>query len=217
MGSARAGTPRRGPRPAGSDARGDILDGARRSFAAHGFAGASLRGIAREAGVDPALVHHYFAGKADLFIHAVLVDPERATFPGEVAARVLDGPHETIGVRWVREFLRAWDVDGGGERFRALIHGASGDECVLARIRAFLGAEVFARLVAATGSDHGPQRAKLAGTQVIGLGLARYVVRVPGIADADPDDLAQAIGPALQRYLDDDLPPRLLSGGDTDE
>lgn len=211
MGSARTGYPRRGPRPAGSDARGDILDAARTAFAEKGYVGASLRGIARGAGVDPALVHHYFDGKADLFVESVLAAPAaEAVHPERIVHAVIDGPPEGIGVRWVRAFLDIWDAPGGAERFRALVHGASGDDRILDLIRQFLGVEVFARIVAAAGSDRPLLRSQLAGSQIIGLGMARYVAALPGIADADADALAAVTGPAIQRYLVGDLPPDLL-------
>ena len=94
---------RRGRRPAGEDTRGLITEAARSEFADKGYEGTSMRAVARVAGVDPALVHHYFEGKADLFAQSVVLTRVN---PAVMVERVLDGPLDTLGDRLVRTFLR---------------------------------------------------------------------------------------------------------------
>ncbi len=206
----------RGPRPQGSDARGDILAAARRAFADTGYDAVSLRGIAREAGVDPALVHHYFEGKAALFFAAVLAregGDEPPIIPDQVVATVLAGPREQVGQRWVNSFLMVWDRPGGPAAFRALVHGVASSDRELAPLRQFLLHEIFGPVVAALGVDHPQARAELCGTQLIGLGMARYVGRLPVLAQLPPHRLVELVGPMLQHYLFDPIPGDLLDEG----
>lgn len=195
------GAPRRGPR-AGEDTRGAILDAARAEFARVGYDAASLRGIARSAGVDPALVHHYFDGKADLFAQAVVVHSFPSS-PERLVAGVIDGPPEQLGRRGVATFLSLWDAQG--EAFVALVRSMSGSEEVARGVEEFLAREVFGRV--ARAADPGAPEAEvrlrggLAAAQMMGLALARYVVRVPGVVDATPEQLVERVGPVLQGYV----------------
>lgn len=95
---------RRGRRPAGHDTRGAILTAARAEFAARGYDGATMRGIARAAGVDPRLVHHYFDSREVLFVEAL----ELPDVPARLIARVIDGPRADLGARLVRQFFGMW-------------------------------------------------------------------------------------------------------------
>lgn len=210
-----ASTPRsRGPRGGDSDTRGDILAAARTVFADRGYTAASLRGIARAAGVDPALLHHYFDGKVDLYWQAVmapLASGETARpDPPSIVAGILAGPREEVGRRWATAFLRIWDAQDGPEHFRALVHGLTSSEEGLRMIREFLLQEVFLPLVGALGVDHPELRAQLAATQLIGLGMGRYVGRLPELRDLPVDALAITVGDSIQHYLFDPLPAGLL-------
>lgn len=210
-----ANTPRsRGPRGGDSDTRGDILAAARTVFADRGYTAASLRGIAREAGVDPALLHHYFDGKVDLYWQAVMAPLASRGMarpdPPTILAGILAGPREEVGRRWAAAFLRLWDAQDGPEHFRALVHGLTTSEEGLRTIREFLMQEVFHPLVHALGVDHPDLRAQLAATQLIGLGMGRYVGRLPELRDLPADALAVIVGDAIQHYLFDPLPPGLL-------
>ena len=100
---------RPGRRPGGPDTRGEILQAARESFADKGFGATSIRAVAREAGVDAALVHHYFDSKDSLFIEAMALPID----PRQIAARILDGPREELGRRIVTIFLGVWESDEG--------------------------------------------------------------------------------------------------------
>jgi len=188
---------RRGRRPAGEDRRGDILAAAREEFARRGFDGATLRGIARAAGVDPRLVHHYFEGKDDVFTAAF----ELPVRPQDVVDPVLAPGPDGIGERLVRLFLSVWDSPPGRQRIVALLSASLTSEAGARMLREFLTREVFARIVAALRADDPELRASLAASQMMGLVVARYVVALEPLASLEPDDVVEVIGPTLQTYL----------------
>ena len=199
----------RGRRPAGSDTRGDILVAARRAFAERGYEATSLRGVAREAGVDPALVHHYFRSKSDLFFHAVIGDieaeSEQRIHPAEIIRGILEGPAEEMAERWTLAFLRIWDRDGAGERLVSMLAAvAVGDE-VRGTVLEFLEREVFAPIAQAVAPDRAELRAQLAASHVMGLAVARYVARLPHLASMSTEQIAALTAPNLQHYLTGDL------------
>jgi len=190
--------PRRsGRRPGDSGTRTAILDAARESFGASGYTGTTIRGIARTAGVDPALVHRFFGSKESLFGAAL----ELPFDPAELLPLVLaEGPHG-LGERLVRTFLGIWDATPGQGPMLALLRSAVSDQAAAATLRDFLTRAVLAPLAQAVGADHPELRASLAGSQMVGLAVARYVVRLEPLASASPDELAPALGRALDAYL----------------
>ena len=191
---------RRGRRPAGEDTRGLITEAARTEFADKGYEGTSMRSVARAAGVDPALVHHYFDGKADLFAQSVV---HTRVNPAVMVDRVLQGPLETLGERLVRAFLAVWDDADNQERLVALVRAVHTNDEVAALMREFVAREIVGRVTQRTEVADAPQRGALAASQLIGLATTRYVVRMPAMVDASHDDLAAWLGPVLQRYLVD--------------
>jgi AcrR family transcriptional regulator len=188
---------RRGRRPAGSDARADIVQAARAEFAAQGYDATSLRAVARRADVDPALVHHYFDDKAALFAATQHLPLSPASLIDEVVAGGIGG----VGERVVRLFLTTWDSPEGRPRIVALMRSASSHEEAARTLREFLAREVFGRVVASIGSDQPELRGSLVASQLVGLAMARYVVRMPPLADAALDDVVGWLGPVVQRYL----------------
>ncbi len=188
---------RRGRRPAGEDRRGDILAAAREEFAQRGFDGTTLRGIARAAGVDPRLVHHYFDGKDAVFTAAFEI-PVR---PQDVIEPVLAPGPDGIGERLVRLFLSVWDAPPGRQRIVALLSASLTSEAGARMLREFLTREVFARIVAALDADQPELRASLAVSQMMGLVVARYVVLIEPLASLPPDRVVALVGPTLQAYL----------------
>ena len=187
----------RGRRPAGSDTREQILGAARQAFAQQGYTAASIRGIAREAGVDPALVHHYFGGKAGLFAATQDVPVN----PAEVLGQVVEGDPDGAGERLVRLFLQVWDSPDGRLRLVGLLTAAATHEDAARTLREFLSREVFGRVVVALDSDHPEERGALVASQLVGLAMARYVVRLPPLADAEPADVVRWVAPTIQLYL----------------
>jgi AcrR family transcriptional regulator len=189
---------RRGRRPAGEDTRSLITEAARGEFADKGYEGTSMRAVARVAGVDPALVHHYFDGKADLFAQSVVLTRVN---PAVVVDRVLEGPMDTLGERMVRAFLAVWDDPENQDRLVALVRAVHTNEEVGALVREFVAREIVGRVTRRTGIPDAALRGSMAASQLIGLATARYVVRMPPLADASPEDIAHWLGPTLQRYL----------------
>lgn len=189
----------RGRRPGERDTRADILVAARGLFATRGFDGTSVRAVAREAEVDPALVHHYFAGKASLFAEVVGVPPG---FEDEIVAAV-EGPRGEAGERIVRTFLGVWDSPQGRAHFQAMIGAVATHEGAARLLQDFVVRTVFVRIAAnfADGEDVDELAVAAVGAQVVGLGMLRYVVRLPAMVEADPEDLVAVVGPAVQRLL----------------
>jgi AcrR family transcriptional regulator len=188
---------RTGRRPGPNRTRAAILDAARTSFAARGYHATTIRAVARDARVDAALVHRFFGSKQQLFSAAM----ELAVSPSELVERLLADGVEDLGERLVHALLTLLDTPGAFAPFLALIRGAVSNEQAATMLREFLTSEVLGRLAAVAAPDAPELRASLAGSQVVGLAMARYVVRVPPLADADPPVIAAAVGPTIQRYL----------------
>jgi AcrR family transcriptional regulator len=179
-----------------------ILDAARTAFAASGYDAVSLRAVARQAGVDAALVHHFFASKSALFVAAVRlpVDPER------FSAELLAGDPDTLGVRLVLALVELWDRPDGFEGFLGLVRGAVSHADAARLLREFVTREILGRLATVAAPDAPQTRAALAGSQIVGLAMARKIVGIEPLATADPAWLAATIGPTIQRYLTAPLP-----------
>lgn len=190
-----------GRRPGDSGTRDAILAASRTRFAEAGYRGASIRSIAAEAGVDPALVHHYFGSKRDLFAAALDV-PVR---PEAAIADMIAGDPSEIGERVVSTFLEIWDEPAARDRLRMLIRGAVTDEQTARMAREFLVGAVFARIAASTGADRPQLRAALAASQIMGLALTRYVIDVDPLTSASNDLIVAAYAPTIQRYLTGDI------------
>jgi AcrR family transcriptional regulator len=192
---------RRGRRGAGEDTRAALLAAARELFVEKGYEGATVRAIAARAGVDAAMVNHWFGGKEALFGKAVLQIP---VDPVVIADRILDGPPEQIGERIVRTFLGVWDATGGGA-FAALVRSVTAHEEVARVLQEFFLHTMFGRILASLEIDRPELRATLCATQVFGIGVVRYVVRFEPFASADVDTVVAAVAPTLQRYLLGDI------------
>ncbi|MER7014657.1 TetR family transcriptional regulator [Saccharopolyspora sp. NPDC000359] len=202
MSSATNGTEpkRRGRRPSGVDTKAALLAAAREVFTEQGYDAATVRAIAAQAGVDPAMVNHWFGGKAGLFSAAVHIPVN----PAEVVPQLLAGDREQLAERLLRRFLAAWDNAEGGQ-FAALVRSVASNEDAVAMLREFIQNVMFEKLIRALDVDQPELRGALCGSQVVGLGMARYVVRLEPLASADHDTVVAAIAPNLQRYLTGDL------------
>ncbi len=190
---------RRGRRPAadGADTRSLILAAAAAEFSDRGYDGASMRAIARRAEVDPALVRHYFADKADLFAET-LQAPAR---PDRILATVLAGPRERIGENLVRAILTTLDRPPRADRMISLVRTALGHDFAARMLREFLVREVFGRIADALDVDDAELRAALAASQMVGLLVVRYGVRAAPVAHASIEELARRVGPVVQHHL----------------
>jgi AcrR family transcriptional regulator len=187
---------RRGRRPGSPDTRAAILTEARMLFAAQGYAGTSVRAVATSAGVDAALVHHYFGTKDDLFLAALRVPLD----PREVLAPVAAGGLDGAGERLVRTFVSVWDDEQTRLPLLALVRG------VLEPGGERLVSDGFLRIVLgpvglALGIDQPERRMGLVASQLIGLVMARYVLKLEPPASTPAEDLVATYAPTLQRYL----------------
>jgi len=188
----------RGPRPAGEDTRAAILEAAQSEFAERGFDAASMRAVARRAGVDPALVRHYFGTKSELF--SVLNElPGR---PGELLGRLFDAGTDGLGRRMVGLFFGLWDQPEGRQRMRALIAAASSREPAGAGLAEFIAADVTGAIAPRLTGVQRHLRAELIASHVVGLAMARFVLQLEPLASASEDDVARWLAPNLQRLID---------------
>ena len=192
---------RRGRRPGAPDTRAAILTAARERFATEGYAGATIRSIATDAGVDAALVHHYFGTKDALFLAALElpVDPRQLVAP--VVAEGVDGAAE----RFLETFLTAWDDPTLQPALIAVARGVL-DPGAGRLVTEGVLPVVIQPIGRALGLDRPDHRMTLVASQVIGLIMLRYVLRVEPLASMSRPDLVATYAPVLQRYFTDSLP-----------
>jgi AcrR family transcriptional regulator len=194
-------TPRRGRtgrRPGGPDTRGEILAAARTEFGERGYEGASIRAIAARSGVDPALVHHYFGTKEQLFL-AVMEIP---FVPSEIAAQIVTGPMETIGERAIRTFLATWGDPVKRAPVLALLRSAMTHDLAAALLRQFASRVMLARVVDGLEIPDRELRVEAAVSHLLGVAIMRYVVKIEPLASVSDDELVELVGPVIQRYFD---------------
>ncbi len=211
-----ADEPRRGPgrRPGESRTREAILDAARRRFGVQGYDGATIRAIAADAGVNPALVHHFYGTKERLFAAAM----QLPVVPSDIITLVLGAERDRLGDEFlprigevlIGTMLQAWDVADIRTAFLGLLRSAATSEQGVIMLREFVTSTILTSLIQVAGLGDGAEsryRAALVASQVIGLGFARYVLGLEPLASATTEDLVAAIGPTMQRYLTGDIGP----------
>jgi AcrR family transcriptional regulator len=192
---------RRGRRPGGTDTRAALIEAARAVFIEQGYDGATVRTIAAKAEVDAAMVNHWFGGKEGLFAEAVLKLPFS---PKELVDRLLDGDVDDLGARIVRTFLTTWDTTGGGV-FTALIRSIASHEQAAHVLRDFLVKHIVGRVLSSVGRDRHEFRATLVASQLVGMGMVRYVAQFEPLASTDIEVMVAAVAPNIQRYLTGDI------------
>jgi AcrR family transcriptional regulator len=185
-----------------SGTRAAIFAAARSRFADHGYDGATIRAIAADAGVDPALVHHFYGNKERLFAAAM----QLPVVPSEVLAAAFTdrAPGASVGDLLVRTALATWGDAELRSTFFGLLRSALTSERAAAMLREFLSDAILgpiAQLAGAIEPADAEYRAALVASQLVGLAMTRYVLAFGPVAIADPDDLAATIGPTLDRYL----------------
>ncbi|MCF3141266.1 MULTISPECIES: TetR family transcriptional regulator [unclassified Paenarthrobacter] len=193
---------RRGRRNASDHSREAILAAARHLFAERGFEGTSLRQVARDAGVDPAMVHHFFRGKDELFAASV----ELPADPAEVLAGVEDLDPAARAEAIVRAVLRLWE--GPAQHgLVAFVRGTIGSKAKTALMREMVNRTILSRIMAGVPgtAEEVRMRGNLVATQVVGLMLVRYVIRLEPLASAGRDEVVRLTAPNIQRYLTGDL------------
>ena len=186
-----------GRRPGIPETREAILKIARREFATRGYDATSLRLIAAEAEVDPALVIHYFGTKDNLFVAATGL-PEG--LPDAIASlagiQVTDFP-----AALVRAYLELVDSDDSRNAILALVRSAVSHERAAAMLREFLTAQLLPVIARLTQRDDARLRASLVAAQLIGIAVLRHVIRVEPLAMATPNEIAALAAPAIGQYL----------------
>ena len=186
-----------GRRAGTSVTREAILEAARDAFARAGYDGTSIRAVARAAGVDPALVHHFFKSKEDLFLAAVAVPIK----PEAILAPLIAAGPENLGEGLARLFLGLWEDAALRLQLVAMVRSSLTSEGAAALLREFVSRQLAGRLAIALGLPQARLRATLAGSQLAGLAMVRYVVGVEPLASAPIETVVAAIAPTLQRYL----------------
>ncbi|MGH3643778.1 MAG: TetR family transcriptional regulator [Mycobacterium sp.] len=188
---------RGGRRPGNTQTRAAILAAARDCFAEHGYAETTIRRIATDAQVDPALVMHFFGSKDGLFAETLRNDPPIGDLPG----KVMQAPTAELGTRLVEHYLRRWEDPRTGPWISAVTRAASASPSASAALAAFMTDAVMLPLARRAGGDNAELRANLAGAHILGVGMARYVLRVEPLATQDPRTVVGIVGPIIQLYL----------------
>ncbi len=191
--------PRAGRRPGPSDTRNEILRAAREGFAARGYQSTSLRSIAADAGVDPALIHHYFDTKQRLFLATVAVPVPIDEVLGTLVA---DGP-DGLGERLLTTLLSIWDSEVQ-PNLVAAVRTALADPEMGRVFGEFLDLELVGRVLGAVGVPHdeAARRGALVASQLLGVIVGRYLLRLPALTAPTSAELVAAVGPTLQHYLE---------------
>jgi AcrR family transcriptional regulator len=190
-------------RPRGaSDTRERILSSARELFARNGIGNTSIRAVAAAARVDSALVHHYFGTKEKLFAAAVHIPID----PMDVIGPLREVPIEELGHVLPSMLLPLWDSEIGAAFIATLRSVIAGSEVNLFRtfIQDVIGVEIGPRVDNPPGT--GVIRIQFVASQLIGVVMARYILQLEPFATLTPQQIADTIGPNLQRYLTGDLP-----------
>jgi AcrR family transcriptional regulator len=188
---------RTGRRPGTSDTRDQILAVARRRFATRGYDATSLRGIATDAKVDPALLIHYFGTKEGLFTAATgLPTGLSEVFAGQQGQTLRD-----FAESLTRSYLGFVDGDQSRNAILALVRSAVSNERAAAMLREFLAAELLPVIASRTGHENAPLRAGLVAAQLMGVAMLRHVVRLDPVARATPDEIVALVAPVIEHYL----------------
>jgi AcrR family transcriptional regulator len=180
-----------------SGTREAIAGASRRQFAELGYERTTIRGVAEEAGVDPALVLHFFGSKQKLFLSVMSLPFE----PEQVLPEVLAGRRSQAGLRLARFVLDVLEDPRGRSVITGIIRAAASEPDAARIVREQVAGRIVSAISESLDVDDAPLRANLVASQIVGLVMGRYIIRVEPIASLDREALASAIAPNLQRYL----------------
>ncbi len=195
---------RTGRRPGKQDTRAAILAAAREAFAERGYDDTSIRQIATSAGVDPALVHHYFGTKEQLFIATVQPPVDAA----KVFSSLFAGDLDTLAERLLTTFMSIWEHPVSGPAFEALLRNALTNRVSARLIREFFTVQIQRRAVERLPTSDPAEarlRATLVASQLFGLAVIRYVLRFQPLASVPRESVIALVGPTIQHYLTGEL------------
>jgi len=188
---------RTGRRPGASGTREAILDATREVLAREGYDRATIRGIARRAKVDPSLVLHYFHSKEALFVHAMRMPIN----PAELMRGMLRQGHAGLGRRVVETVLRIWGDRRNAETLVGFFRSTMSNERATAMFRQWLSRAMLGSVRRALATPDAELRAALVSSQIVGLIVARHILRLRPLTQARSEALVDWIGPTIQRYL----------------
>lgn len=195
VGSRRRGRP---PRTESADTRDRILSAAREEFSERGYEKTSVRGIAKAAGVDSALVHHYFGTKEQVFEASV----EVAFAPAfKVRDVVLQGPLDDVGERMTRFIFGLWENPVSRKPLLAIVRSAVNTEAAAAVFRRLVSAQLMRRIAGEIDAPDAELRAELAAAQLVGVAMMRYVIKIEPIASVDVEQIIARVAPIVQGHL----------------
>jgi AcrR family transcriptional regulator len=192
-----------GPRDERGVLAARILRQARASFAEHGYAGTTVRAVARAAGVDPALVYHYYDSKEGL-LDAATTPPQ--SFLDQIVT-AWQTPQDELGEQLLRRMLRNWEHPDHGPVLQAILQIAGNEPATREKLRAIIEQSMMGPAAQALDDSERLTRSSLIASQLMGLAFMRYVWKIEPIATMTEDDLAAAIAPTIQRYLDGNIGP----------
>ncbi|MBA2808120.1 MULTISPECIES: TetR/AcrR family transcriptional regulator [Streptomyces] len=199
-----AATPRRRGRPSRTEsadapaARDRILEAAREEFSERGYDKTSVRGIAKAAGVDSALVHHYFGTKEQVFEAAISI----AVAPALGAPKAVEeGPLDSVGERLTRFFFGIWETPATRTPLLAIVRSAVNNETAAAVFRRIIAAQLLRRIAGRLDVPDAEIRAELAAAQLVGIAMLRYIIRIDPLASADPEQIIARVAPVVQAHL----------------
>ncbi|WP_327409247.1 TetR family transcriptional regulator [Streptomyces sp. NBC_01281] len=192
------GRPSRTQTESGPATRDRILDAAREEFSERGYEKTSVRGIAKAAGVDSALVHHYFGTKEQVFEVAV----EGAMAPALGAPdMIVEGPLDDVGERLTRFFFGVWENPTSRTPLLAIVRSAVNNDTAAAVFRRLVAAQLLRRIAARLDTPDAELRAELAAAQLVGVAMLRYVIKVEPLASADVERIVAGVAPVVQGHL----------------
>ncbi|MFI1682081.1 TetR family transcriptional regulator [Streptomyces sp. NPDC020607] len=194
----RRGRPSRTQTETGPATRDQILRAAREEFSERGYEKTSVRGIAKAAGVDSALVHHYFGTKEQVFEAAITIAFAPAL---EAPAAIDDGPLDGVGERLTRFVLGVWENPATRAPLLAIVRSAVDNETAAAVFRRLISTQLLGRIAGRLDVPDAELRAELAAAQLVGVAMLRYVIQIEPLASADVEQLVARVAPVVQGHL----------------
>jgi AcrR family transcriptional regulator len=192
-----------GRRPGDSGTRDALLGAAARLFAERGYDGASMRLIAGEAGVDPALIRHFFGDKQGLYA-ATLADDSNIN---QALAAVLTGDPAEVGRRASAAYLGLWEDEPTATTLRALFRSAVASDKAVNAFTQVMAPHILAAGPPRLSAPLALRHVALAGAQLLGIAVGRYVLALEPLATMTRDEVVDAVAPAIQRHLEQALRP----------
>jgi AcrR family transcriptional regulator len=187
---------RPGRRPGHTETRDHILAAARTQFASRGYNGTTIRAIAADASVNPALIHHFFGTKEQVFVAALHLPID----PALIVPTLLDGPRSEFGTRMVRFFLNVWGNPTTRAPFLALMRSVVSNEQAVRMLREFLGRAVLAKVADGLGIPR--LRMAAAAAHMIGIAMVRYIIELEPLSTATDEEIVAMVAPVIQHYID---------------